>query len=130
MMGTFQLLRNMNPEKESTKFLNIASLGSGEVAMVGSEGWARPIHSSDELVDLGYLIGSTAGLPLALDNRRQRRSETAMARSMGYSAMTLKGLMPSGRAEFRCDENMLVPKNLDNAAIYIRGMIRSLDEQA
>lgn len=129
MLGTYFLIRALKPNREQTVFFNLSALGSGTVSMVGSEGWSRPLHASDDLTDLGYLIGSTAPLPLELISKRQHRTDCAMARSMGYRAMTLMGLT-SQRPAFCVKEDEMNPMNLEHAIECVRGMIRTIDRQA
>jgi len=129
-LGASHLIRTYKPDRESTFFFNISAVGCGRVAMASSEGTTRPILATDDLTDLGYVIGSNAPYALEVVSTPQRRSDCSMARSMGYRAMTIVGLMPNNRPAFRCNEDDIVQENLDHTRDCLKRMILSIDQHA
>ena len=130
MLGTRRLLRMLKLKEESSYVLNLTSLGSGKLAIAKSEGYTRPIHVYDDLAEVGFFVGSISRQSVEVAYTRQRRGDFAMARSMGYRALTVVGLNERGHRGVYYDQDQIDEANLEFAREYVQQLIMRLDDQA
>ena len=128
MLGAHFLFEELNLHEEQVSVLHLKSIGSGRIVMVGSEGWSRGIYASDDLADLGYLVGSTSERALEVWEKRQRRSDASVARSAGYQALSIIGVEKNGYPEFLSaghimEDNLIYVKNI------VIQMMRTVDHE-
>ena len=127
MLGVYYFIQALRPKRDATFFLNISAVGSGRVMMVGSEGYSRPLSASEELTDWGYLAGSETPIPLEVTPIKQQRTDAAMARSLGYRAMTLTGVTPYQRPPLLVEEKAIEGVNILYTTDCIQRIIATID---
>ena len=136
-LGMHHLLASLEPDwRSTTDIINLEAVGGGKLRFLSREGLSRPIPATEDLLDLGQLIGESLNMELQISDRHTRRTSASVARSKGYRSVTLMGMDKDGlpyhfnEARKRNEKlDLMQEDQLNNVVNTVLHMIQMIDHQ-
>lgn len=122
--------------QKDVDIINLEAVGGGKLRLLSREGLSRPIPAQEELLDLGELIAENFETELLISEKATKRTSAAVARSKGFSAITLVGLdkdgLPCNFTQTRNRQekfDLIEEERLQSVRNFVLKMIALIDHQ-